>query len=203
MGGSALSHEMRLFTQDMERLYINSEERERFLECARAAPPQVRTLCELFTYTGCRVSEAISLTPYNFELNAHVVVIKTLKRRGFSVRQVPLPAHFCETLDQIHDVRDIQQYFDLRRQPLWQINGVRISRTTAYRWVKKVMEEACIVGACACPKGLRHGYGIRNQQRGVQQHYIQRYMGHSSAQTTTIYTTVVGDDEHDMMEHVW
>lgn len=57
--------------------------------------------------------------------------------------------------------------------------------------------------ACACPKGLRHGYGIRNQQSNIEQHYTQKYIEHSSMNTTAIYTTLIGDGEYEMMARVW
>lgn len=53
-------------------------------------------------------------------------------------------------------------------------------------------------GACACPKGLKHGYGIRNQQSNIEQNYTQKYMEHSSMNTTAIYATLIGEGEYEM-----
>jgi hypothetical protein len=58
------------------RLYLTAVERQAFLEAAAKAPRPVRTLCGVLTYTGCRVSEALSrrrrggsrLEPWRFEV---------------------------------------------------------------------------------------------------------------------------------------
>ena len=39
----------------------------------------------------------------------------------------------------------------------------------------------------ACPKGLRHGFGIRAAGYNVPTNLIQRWMGHASPTTTAIY----------------
>lgn len=194
---------MRLYNEAMERLYINDEERSRFLACAREFEPETRTLCEVYVYTGCRASEAIALCPALIQLERGLIGFKTLKKRKFHVREVPVPMRLCELLDNVHGVRSSQGDPNERMRPLWQVKGVRISRTTAYRRVKQVMNKAGIIGARASPKGLRHGFGTHNTQRNIPQHSIQKYLGHSSIETTAIYTTLVSDDEYEMMARTW
>jgi len=59
-------------------------------------------------------------------------------------------------------------------------------RVTAWRVIKATMRRAGIAGPLACPKGLRHGFGIRAADRSVPTNLIQRWMGHASATTTAI-----------------
>jgi len=58
---------------------------------ARAARP-VRTLCAVLHTTGCRISEALALTPEQLDLPGRAMVFKTLKKRCSGVyRAVPVP----------------------------------------------------------------------------------------------------------------
>ena len=45
------------------RLYLTPGERDAFLRTALGHDRPVRTFCSLLYYTGCRISEALHLTP--------------------------------------------------------------------------------------------------------------------------------------------
>jgi site-specific recombinase XerD len=79
----------------------------------------------------------------------------------------------------------------------------RFSRTTAWRRVKEVMQEAGIAGTPAMPKGLRHGFGVNAFQSYVPPHLVQRWMGHASLRTTAIYGDVMGPEERGFAERMW
>jgi len=65
------------------------------------------------------------------------------------------------------------------------------------------MNEACIAGPQATPKGLRHGYGIHAVRSGVQLHMLQKWMGHASMSTTAIYAKAVGSEELEIADRMW
>jgi len=54
---------MSLHDRKGHRLYLTAEERTAFLAAAQHFPREVRTLCVILHDTGCRISEALSLTP--------------------------------------------------------------------------------------------------------------------------------------------
>jgi integrase/recombinase XerD len=58
------------------RLYLTADERAAFLEAAKEAPREVRTLCLVLAFTGCRISEALSLTPRNFDLSGKAICLR-------------------------------------------------------------------------------------------------------------------------------
>ena len=57
---------MQLYDMRGQRKYLTEHERDRFLNAARSAPTPDRAFCEILAYTGCRLSEALALTPGNF-----------------------------------------------------------------------------------------------------------------------------------------
>lgn len=65
------------------------------------------------------------------------------------------------------------------------------------------MHQANITGPQACPKGLRHGYGIHAVQSGVQLNMLQKWMGHASMSTTAIYANAVGEEELEIARRMW
>ncbi len=53
------------------------------------------------------------------------------------------------------------------------------------------------------PKGLRHGFGVNAFQSNVPPHLVQRWLGHASLRTTSIYGDVVGAEERGFAARIW
>ena len=193
------SGEMRLYGSDGERLYVNASERTGFIAAAQDAPALTRLLCLTLVYTGCRLSEARFLRRGDLQFVERRLAIKTLKRRkAGQVREVPIPSDLVEEFTRVHFAefqdRAAWMFSDDDRPP---------SRTGCYRRVKSVMDRAGIYGLQACPKGLRHGYGIHAIKNGVQLHMLQKWMGHADMSTTAIYSTALGPEEQEIAARMW
>ena len=186
---------MRLYDGRAQRLYINAAERTRFIAAAHHQAPDKRAFALTLLYTGCRLSEARSLTPASLQLEARSIAIRSLKKRTVhQVREVPIPE---ELVTALRVLPKIPGY------PLWPVAGVPVSRITAYRWIKTIMQAATISGPQATPKGLRHGYGIHAIKCGVPLNMLQKWLGHASLSTTAIYTNALGADELAIAERMW
>ena len=72
---------MQLHDAQGKRLYLTADERLAFMAAAARAARPVRTLCVVLHTTGCRVSEALALTPEHVDLPGKAVVFETLKKR--------------------------------------------------------------------------------------------------------------------------
>lgn len=171
------------------RKYLSSDERARFLRAADCLSPANRTLSYVLAYAGCRVSEALSLTVHHIDPERLTVTVKTLKRRRRIFRAVPMPRTVIEMLLRLPVGEDGR---------FWLMH-----RSTAWRIVKGTMLRAGISGPMACPKGLRHSFGIRAADRSVPPNLIQRWMGHASPSTTAIYLDAVGVEEREFASRMW
>jgi integrase len=192
------SEPMTLHTLGGARKYLNVGERKRFAAAARTLPPEPRTFCLLLMWSGCRISEALAVTPLAIDREGGTVAFMTLKRRKTSVvRQVPIPAALIDELTMVFHLQGREQDPHLRGMRLW-----RWSRTSAWRWVKVVMKRAGLSGAAAMPRGLRHTLGVAAFQ-AVPPHIVQRWLGHASLRTTGIYGDVSGHEEHLFAERIW
>lgn len=172
-----------------QRKYVTAEERTRFLAAATRLSDEKFAFCAVLAYSGCRISEALELPRGCVHPGA--ITLRTLKRRKRSFRSVPVP-EWLPTL--------------LLRLPRHEAGGDRFwlaDRSTAYRWVKRVMDDAGIDGRPAMPKGLRHGFGVRAASSDVPPNLIQRWLGHASPATTAIYLNVVGMEERRFAARMW
>jgi integrase len=180
------------------RKYLNSAERQRFLQALHAVSPEVRLFCLTLTWGGCRISEALALTAAAIDLDAGTAQFETLKRRRRGVvRQVPLPSPLLLELNRRFELRSRQHNPSLAQRRLWSW-----SRTTAWRRVKEVMVASNACSSAAMPKGLRHTFGVAAFE-AVPPHLVQRWLGHASLRTTAIYGDVSGREERSFAARMW
>ena len=190
---------MELYDQHGYRLYLTAEERVGFLAAARDSSREVRTFCTVLHDTGCRISEALALTPDRVDFAGKALVFETLKKRRSGIyRAVPIPEGTLDMLDMVHGIKDRQ-----KRQPtserLWPWG-----RTTAWRRVQEVMEATKISkGPHRCPKGLRHGYGVHAISKGVPLNMLSKWMGHASLEVTAIYANALGEEQRSIAARMW
>ena len=189
------STQMRLYNDKSERLYINADERTRFLEALSEESDDIRAFCLTLFYTGCRLSEARELRFSSIQPKARLISFRSLKKRNqHHIRETPVPQELIDALDKLP--RKLGQ-------PIWTVDGQKVSRVSAYRWVKRVMVKADIHGPQATAKGLRYGYGIHAVRSGVQLNMLQKWMGHASISTTAIYANAVGREELEIADRMW
>ena len=94
----------------------------------------------------------------------------------------------------VHGLRRAKRSPRGRKAPLWPV-----SRPTATRHIAKLMTAAGIEGPQACPKGLRHAYGVAAVAAGVPLPTVAAVLGHASLTTTAIYTTAIGAEARDLV----
>lgn len=174
-----------------KRKYLSESEVRRFYDEAMKAEESKRLFLLMLYYTGARISEVLDMEKDNIDFDEGIIYILTLKKRKSEVyRRLPLLPIFLEAL---------KSYFaHLGTQRLW-----CFSRCTAYRYVKKVMSSAEIYGLPACPKGLRHTFGVNAIKQGVPINKVKSWMGHKSITTTEIYLDVIGVEERSMYGRMW
>src|SRR4051794_3684235 len=192
---------MQLHDGQGKRLYLTANERQAFAAAAAKAERPVRTLCAVLHDTGCRISEALALTPERVDLTGRALVFESLKKRRRGVyRTVPVPPGLLDQLDLVHGVREAQKrgkgHAD---RPLWPW-----ARNTAWRHVKAVMAAADIMDRPhRSPKGLRHGYGIHAIGSGVPLNMLSKWMGHATLEVTAIYANALGAEEQSIAARMW
>ncbi len=177
------------------RKYLNAKERERFYRALQFLPKTAdRLLLEVLYWTGCRISEALALDARFIDIEGRRIALHTLKQRGDAknkhIRVLRIPPRLARQLDRFMNGKTTGR--------LWSI-----SRTTAWRRVKSVMNSAGIKGLQASPKGLRHAFGAKATELGISTPKVKTWMGHADAQTTEIYMTVCGPEDDELAARMW
>ena len=181
-----------LITLNGQRKYLDTQEREMFLHSLENLPETERMLCATLFWTGCRISEALALTPDNISVSESMVLIRSLKKRNAIIyRRVPVPhSYLVDMLQYMSDKRHHPTLFPWKRTQAWQL-------------IKSQMATIDIHGVRASPRGLRHTFGVHAVKSSVPIHLIQRWLGHAQLRTTLIYLDIIGNMEFQMAERMW
>lgn len=179
-----------LFDATGRRKYLNADERERFVAAAATFSPRIEALCLLLHFTGCRISEALALRAHHLDPADGVVILQTLKQRRRGVyRSVPVPSPVIDMLRSVC-VDDGAPIFG------WH-------RSTAWEKICAVFDKADVTGPHATPRGARHGFGVAAVSAGVPVTLVQRWLGHSRLETTSIYLAITGPEERNYARKLW
>jgi len=179
-----------LFDQSGNRKYLVARERLAFVRAASAEGGEVGTFCLALAFTGARISEVLSLTLDRIDTANGAIVFKTLKQREKVVfRAVPVPIQLIRLLVRSHGISS---------ERLWPWG-----RTTAWKYVKRVMRSAEISEVLCKPKALRHAFAVEAGQKGVPLNIVQRWPGHARLETTAIYAGALGEEERNLARRAW
>ena len=143
-------------------------------------------LIVLFFYaTGLRLAElvAIDMDDFSDDWRSLRVVGK-----GDKERLVPILDPLADQILAYRDVISRQQICKSGEKALFlTCKGVRISRSKVYRVVQKALQEGSVQGKKS-PHVLRHTFATHLMNAGADMREIQELMGHSSLQSTQVYT---------------
>jgi integrase/recombinase XerD len=144
---------------------------------------------------GCRVSELVALNLSDF--NATDAWLKVLGKGG-KERLVPLSENLLRELTgYLKDIRP-RLLRDETRSILINDRGRRPSRVDVWRWLAAWSARAGFEEPIG-PHQFRHGCATALLENGADLRTIQVLLGHSSLQTTQIYTSVTS---HKLREEV-
>lgn len=188
--------EMKIFTNDGQRLYLSKEERDRFEFFAKKEKRTVMTLALVLLYTGCRISEALNIKFKHIDIINKSIIIESLKKRQKGVfRSIPIPDSLIEYLELVHEISRCKRKDNF----LW-----KIKRNTAFLQMKKIFKNAEIHGANANPKGLRHSFGVYAiAEKKIPLNMVQKWLGHAQITTTAIYANALGEEERKIASRMW
>lgn len=134
-------------------------------------------------YSGIRANELVSLKWEDIDFQRGTIHLKTAK--GDKERIV----FFHEKL------RSFIEYFNLKKEGYVFLSnfGKKYDKRTVQTIVKNASRKAGI-GKKVAPHILRHSFATHLLEAGADIRHIQKLLGHSSLQTTQIYTHVANKD---------
>ena len=147
----------------------------------------------LMLHAGLRISEVLSLTKDSFEEHNSFLFVR-VKGKGNKERMVPIISK--ETADMVRKLI-LAMY---RLKTLTFNIGTRGKPITpqAINYHLEVVGKE--LGFKVSPHMLRHTFATRLREKGVDLELIQKWLGHSSLQTTLIYAKTTAKFELDTLK---
>ncbi len=139
----------------------------------------------LFYATGIRSSELVGINIDDFRDDYHTLKVRG---KGDKQRMVPIVESVRAIILQYISKIKAQNICTYPFFPLFLSNtGRRISANMVYRIVRRDLSEAGVQGRKS-PHVLRHTFATQLLNGGADMRNIQELLGHSSLQTTQLYT---------------
>jgi site-specific recombinase XerD len=144
--------------------------------------PKHKLLLMLIYSSGLRVSEAVTLTRADIDLDRKTVFVRSAKGRKDRY-----------TLLSTRIARAITEYYDNYGITGWLFPGVPAHHHITIRSAQKIFEQALRkskIQKSVSIHSLRHAFATHLLENGTDIKYIQTLLGHASITTTERYTHV-------------
>ena len=168
---------------------LTIDEVDRLLDIELNTPFDYRNkaMLELMYATGLRVSELISLTPLNIDLDKRIV---RCYGKGNKERIVPMGETACKYLKiYLEEYRDKLVKKNLCDNLFLNNHGKKITRQGFFKNLKIIANKQDITDEIT-PHMLRHSFATHLLNNGADLRSIQLMLGHENISTTGIYTNV-------------
>jgi integrase/recombinase XerD len=144
-----------------------------------------RLMLQFMYGSGCRVSEVVNLKVEDLNMKEKIATIRSGK--GNKDRMIILSKEWIHGIKKYLDKKKIKSEFVFSKK-----NGKNITTDTVQRIVRKSAKIAGI-NKHVTPHCLRHSYATHLLEAGTNIRYIQSLLGHSSLNTTQVYTNVASE----------
>ena len=147
---------------------------------ADLCPAGYREMLLMAVATGYRISDICDMMNWQYDRTTKEVIAEEDKTG--KIRVVTLP-EWLVSIMQEYDRRHPERKY-LVSQP----GGGKISRQTAWRWIRRGYRELCGNDADGIgPHSLRKCYAVERRKAGVSLADVQRDLNHDSRTTTMVY----------------
>ena len=143
-----------------------------------------RAILELMYACGLRVSEAVTLTLKDVDLDSGIL---TTTGKGSKTRRVPIGSSAVEWLKTYLVVRRRKENVEIQNLFVTPL-GKPLNRQIIYDFVREYAEKCGLKGVS--PHTLRHSFATHLIQNRADIRSVQQMLGHSDISTTQIYTHI-------------
>jgi site-specific recombinase XerD len=147
-------------------------------------------LFEFLLRTGGRISEILDLTYKDVDTFTETVKMRTMKRKKEVYRTIPLH----------QDLKKIFSIYSSGRRKYGKDEKIFPMRRQAVDEFLKRMQRD--LGFRIHAHKFRHTFAVKAIMDGVPLNVVQKWLGHSSVFTTSVYTDVTGMDTKEWMNRI-
>jgi integrase/recombinase XerD len=143
-----------------------------------------RAVLELLYSSGLRVSEAVTLTMKDIDLDSGIL---TTTGKGSKTRRVPVGSSAVEWLKSYLVLRRRKENIEVQNLFVTPL-GRPVNRQIIYQLIREYAEKCGFQGVS--PHTLRHSFATHLIQNRADIRSVQQMLGHSDISTTQIYTHI-------------
>ena len=171
--------------------FLTKDEINQLLGAPDASTPEGlrdRAMIELLYATGLRVTELVTLSPGQIDLDAGLL---SCTGKGSKQRKVPVGRSALSWVEKYLGVR--RKLLGERDSPrlFVRADGQALTRQQVWAALKNYAARAGLRGVS--PHVLRHSFATHLLEHGADTRSVQAMLGHSDLATTQIYTHVTGE----------
>lgn len=146
----------------------------------------------LIRHTGARISEVLKIRKSDFDVVNRTVTVVTLKQKKGkqSFRTIRLPATIFSRVLELRALGNVSNKYK-----------AKVNYRVFHRIFKSLTKTTGPDVAWASPHAMRHSCAIRLLKNGVSIEVVQRRLGHSSINSTMVYTHLTSTDVEDIIEN--
>lgn len=148
-------------------------------------------LFKILLRTGARIDEALAIAPKDINLDLNTITLITLKKRTRILRTLPLHPELRDVI--------MQYYLDFNIPKNSTEKLFKIKRQSAFIYLKKIEKD---LKFRMHPHMFRHTFAVKSILSGVPLNVLQKWLGHSSIFTTSVYTEITGIDTSMFMNRI-
>ncbi|ACZ32996.1 putative tyrosine recombinase XerC [Chlamydia pneumoniae LPCoLN] len=145
-----------------------------------------RCLMELFYSSGLRISEIVAVNKQDFDLSTHLIRIRG---KGKKERIIPVTSNAIQWIQTYLNHPDRKRLEKDPQAIFLNRFGRRISTRSIDRSFQEYLRRSGLSGHIT-PHTIRHTIATHWLESGMDLKTIQALLGHSSLETTTVYTQV-------------
>lgn len=169
---------------------LTTDEVLAILEAPDAATPigqRARAILEFMYATGSRVTEAVSLSLHDLDLESSSAIVTG---KGDRQRVVPMGSYCVEALETWLEAR--MGWVTERSDDAVFLNqrGGRLTRQSMWNIVRAAADTAGIAVELVSPHVFRHSAATHMVEAGADLRTVQEILGHANISTTQMYTKV-------------
>lgn len=145
----------------------------------------------LLWQTGCRISEALALTPQDIDWNFKQIRITTLKRRGKADRHIPLKEELLGALGvyiNTYKLTATDRLFSMTPQAVHQeLKGILAAQNMP-NWIHI--------------HTFRHSFAVNCLAQGMNISTLKEVLGHACVENTMVYLKVFQPEVQDQFNKI-
>ena len=146
-----------------------------------------KVMLELLYATGMRISELLNLTIHDINFSEQVILVRG---KGSKQRFVPFVDSVAVLLQEyLKEVRPVLLKFEHTDILFLNNRSQKLSRMGFWKILRKITQEAGLKQEIT-PHTFRHSFATHLLEAGVNLRIVQALLGHSSLNTTQIYTHI-------------